>query len=186
MLTLTYPDAGFATPLTYSPPFLPPSLPSSLQCRSRRFHTLVTAAKRTDAENEARFAATKLLYTEEDYNSQQQSVQRAQWATAVRAATGDRHHLFWEPQLDPPALLAHVCVVLVSPRRPVSVGTVSRACSCFECEDIRIVQPRCDHITRQSKSASKGAQYIMHRATNWDSLALATADCDLRIAFTRV
>ncbi|KAJ9523493.1 hypothetical protein QJQ45_007209 [Haematococcus lacustris] len=121
MLALTYPDAVFATPLTYSPPFLPPSLPSSLQCRSRRFHTLVTAAKRTDAENEARFAATKLLYTEEDYNGQQQSVQRAQWATAVR----------------------------------------------------------------QSKSASKGAQYIMHRATNWDSLALATADCDLRIAFTR-
>jgi tRNA C32,U32 (ribose-2'-O)-methylase TrmJ len=38
--------------------------------------------------------------------------------------------------------------VLVSPKMPVSVGTVARACSCFECEDVRIVSPRCDHLQR--------------------------------------
>ncbi len=67
---------------------------------------------------------------------------------APRAVTGSRKHQFWEPELDPPGLLSGVSVVLLSPRRPSSVGTVSRACSCFEVDDVRIVQPRCDYITR--------------------------------------
>ena len=34
-----------------------------------------------------------------------------------------RKHQFWEPKLSPPPLLDGVVVVLVSPRRPVSLGT---------------------------------------------------------------
>jgi tRNA C32,U32 (ribose-2'-O)-methylase TrmJ len=70
----------------------------------------------------------------------------------------------WEPKLDPPALLEAISIILVSPRRPISVGNVARAAACFECEDMRIVQPRCGHLTRHAKSASKGAQYILHRS----------------------
>lgn len=91
----------------------------------------------------------------------------------------------WEPRLDPPALLRDVCVVLVSPKRPVSVGTVARACSCFEVEDLRVVQPRCDHLTRSSRNASKGAQYLLHRAAAHDSLAGALKDCTYSAAFAR-
>ena len=65
-----------------------------------------------------------------------------------RAVTGSRKHQFWEPVLDPPGLLSGITVVLVSPRRPSTVGAVSRACSCFEVDDVRIVQPRCNYITR--------------------------------------
>eukprot|EP00798_Chlamydomonas_sp_ICE-L_P015018 gene15018-21090_t len=98
-----------------------------------------------------------------------------------REVTGSRRNQFWEPELDPPALLRGITVVLISPRRPSSVGTVSRALSCFEVEDLRIVQPRVDtYITRESKSCSKGAQYILYGAETFDGLREATADCDLR------
>lgn len=66
----------------------------------------------------------------------------------ARSATGRKHHIIWQPELDPPPLLADVCVVLVGPKKPISCGTVARACSCFECEDVRVVTPRCDHNTR--------------------------------------
>ena len=59
-----------------------------------------------------------------------------------RRLTGKRKPKLWEPLLDPPPVLEHVSVILVSPRHPVSVGTVARACSSFECENLRIVDPR--------------------------------------------
>lgn len=76
-------------------------------------------------------------------------------------------------------------MVLVSPKRPVSVGTVARALSCFECEDLRLVAPRCDHLARGSRNASKGAQYILWRAAQHDSLTAALADVELSVGFTR-
>ncbi|MEW5315543.1 MAG: hypothetical protein WDW38_006964 [Sanguina aurantia] len=88
---------------------------------------------------------------------QRQSIERAEWAASVRIATGGKDHMMWEPQLDPPALLAQVTVVLVSPRRPVSVGTVARALSSFEVEDMRIVAPREDYVTNGSSSGSSSS-----------------------------
>ncbi|KAG2500207.1 hypothetical protein HYH03_001785 [Edaphochlamys debaryana] len=126
-------------------------------------------------------------YTEEQYTAQRQSEERAAWAASVRQVTGNRSQTQWDgSQLDPPALLSGVCVVIISPRKPVTVGTVARACGSFECEDLRIVMPRQQsYITRHAKSASKGAQYILYRAGHYDSIEQATADCDVRVAFTR-
>lgn len=87
--------------------------------------------------------------------------------------------------MDPPPLLADVAVVLVSPKRPISVGTVARALSCFECEDLRLVAPRCDHLARGSRNASKGAQYLLYQSMQAESLAEAIADADLSVGFTR-
>eukprot|EP00887_Chlorella_sp_A99_P002111 scaffold21.g2111.t1 len=112
-------------------------------------------------------------------------IQREEWVSAVRSLTGRQKHRFWEPQLDPPALLSQVSVVLVSPKRPVSVGTVARALSCFECEDLRIAGPRCDHLARASRNASKGAQYILWRSQQHDGLESALADAMVSVAFTR-
>jgi tRNA G18 (ribose-2'-O)-methylase SpoU len=53
-----------------------------------------------------------------------------------------------EPELDPPLLLENVAVVLVGPKKPVSCGTIARSCSCFEVNDLRVVQPRCPPNTR--------------------------------------
>lgn len=124
-------------------------------------------------------------YSEAEYLLQKQSEQRAEWAASVRAVTGSRRHQFWEPQLDPPALLEAVSIVLVSPRRPVSLGTVARSASCFEVSDLRVVKPRGEYVTRHSKSASKGAQYLLFKAANYESVAEATKDADLSVAFTR-
>ncbi|GLI59771.1 hypothetical protein VaNZ11_001734 [Volvox africanus] len=128
------------------------------------------------------------LYTEEQYQAQRQSEERARWAASVRTLTNHQSQISWsDSPLDPPALLGGVTVVIISPRKPVSVGTVARACGSFECEDLRIVMPRQEsYITRRhAKSASKGAQYILYRAGHYASIADATADCDIRIAFTR-
>ena len=65
-----------------------------------------------------------------------------------RAVTGSRKHQFWEPKLSPPPLLQDIVLVIVSPRRPVSLGTVSRAASCFEVSTVRVAQPRCNYVTR--------------------------------------
>jgi tRNA C32,U32 (ribose-2'-O)-methylase TrmJ len=63
--------------------------------------------------------------------------------------TARKHQSQWELQaLDPPALLAEVVVVLVGPKKPGSCGSVARSCSCFEVEQMRLVAPRCDHLSR--------------------------------------
>lgn len=43
----------------------------------------------------------------------------------------------------------------------------------------------CPAPLRHSKSASKGAQYILYRTTNYETVKQAVADCDVSIAFTR-
>lgn len=92
----------------------------------------------------------------------------------------------WQPVLsDPPPLLADVAVVLVSPKRPISVGTVARSLGSFECMDLRIVQPRCDHLARSGRNASKGSQFLLWQAQQHDSLAAALADAAVSVACTR-
>ncbi len=53
---------------------------------------------------------------------------------------GERQeHRLWAPDLDPPAALHWLSVVLVGVKRPYSAGSVARATNCFECEDLRLV-----------------------------------------------
>ncbi len=87
--------------------------------------------------------------------------------------------------LDPPPALSDVAVVLLNPKRPNSVGAVARAANSFECEDIRIVQPRCDHLARAARNGSKGAQYLLWRAQICSSLEEASVDGAVTVAFTR-
>jgi hypothetical protein len=91
---------------------------------------------------------TQEQFEEEQYEATQQGQRRKAWQTAVRSATGRRHQMIWEPELDYPLLLADVAVVLVGPKQPISCGTVSRSCSCFEVDDLRLVQPRCTYNTK--------------------------------------
>jgi tRNA C32,U32 (ribose-2'-O)-methylase TrmJ len=94
--------------------------------------------------------------------------------------------VMWQPSLSPPALLEHVTLVLVSPKRPITLGTVARAASAFEAESITIVEPRCeDYLTRSAKNASKGAQYIMWKAKHAATLGEALAGADYSVCFTR-
>lgn len=113
--------------------------------------------------------------------------ERDEWVSSVRNTTGRVKHRLWAPHLslDPPPLLVDVAVVLVSPKRPSSVGSVARALSCFECIDLRLVNPRCDHLARASRNGSKGAQYLLWRATKHESLQDAMKGASATVAFTR-
>lgn len=113
--------------------------------------------------------------------------QRHAWRTSVRDISGRTKHKFWQPILQPPALLSDVAVVLIAPKRPTSVGSVARVLSCFECEDLRIVKPQSmeHHISRSAKNSSKGAQYILWKASIFDSLDDALQDSYASIAFAR-
>lgn len=70
-------------------------------------------------------------------------------------------------------------------QKPISIGTVARSCSGFECLDLRIVQPRCDHLARSARNGSKGAQFLLWQAQQHDSLQSALADATLSVACTR-
>lgn len=106
-------------------------------------------------------------------------------ACCCREATGREKHHLWQPTLDPPLVLSNVAVVLVSPKRPTSVGSVARAMSCFECDDLRIVAPRCDPLARSARNSSKGAQYLLWRAQMCDTLDEALQGAAATVAFTR-
>ncbi|EFN54791.1 hypothetical protein CHLNCDRAFT_52745 [Chlorella variabilis] len=113
-------------------------------------------------------------------------LEKQQWQSGVRSLQGRRKHQFWEPvQLDPPPLLHDVCVVLVSPKRPISVGTVARSLSCFECLDLRIVEPCCDQLARSSRNGSKGAQFLLWQAQRHGTLESALAGVSFSVACTR-
>jgi tRNA G18 (ribose-2'-O)-methylase SpoU len=91
---------------------------------------------------------TQGAFQEVDYEATAQGRLRRAWAASVRQSTGRQCHEAWAPQLDPPLLLDAVSVVLVGVKQPVSCGTIARACSCFEVQDLRLVQPQCDHNSR--------------------------------------
>lgn len=116
----------------------------SLSTHRQRYATAITASPYYTTDT-----VTQEAFQEPEYESTQQGQRRKAWQEAVRSATGRKHHLVWEPDLDPPLLLSTVTVVLVGPKKPISCGTIARSCSCFEIEDLRIVQPRCQPNTRQ-------------------------------------
>lgn len=95
-----------------------------------------------------RDTVTQEAFQEQEYESTQQGQRRKAWQAAVQKATGRKHHLIWQPELDSPLLLAGVTVVLVGPKKPISCGTIARSLSSFECDDLRVVQPRCQPNTR--------------------------------------
>ena len=73
-------------------------------------------------------------------------------------------------------------VILVEPNGPLNVGSVARLCSNFEVDELRIVSPKCDVFSSESKKmALKGQKYLEH-CKNFDSLKDAIFDCDLVIA----
>ncbi|GBF88323.1 hypothetical protein Rsub_01035 [Raphidocelis subcapitata] len=140
-------------------------------------------------------AAGGAAFGERDYLATRQSRAREEWAASYRAAQarGDRSAGAGNPDapaaaagLDPPPRLGGVSVVLCSPLRPRTVGTVARLCSCFEAVDLRLVEPRCNHVSRPALSASKGAQFVVRAARVHGSLAEALASAGAAgVAFTR-
>jgi len=52
-------------------------------------------------------------------------------------------------------------VILVEPKGPLNVGSIARLCSNFDVEELRIVSPKCDIFSLESKKmALKGQNYL--------------------------
>lgn len=66
-----------------------------------------------------------------------------------------------------------------------NVGAVARACNCFECEAIRVVDPECSLTARSALNAAMGGQRLLWQAERFDSVAEAVKDSAYSIAFAR-
>jgi len=54
-------------------------------------------------------------------------------------------------------------VILVEPNGPLNVGSVARLCSNFEVDELRIVSPKCDIFSLESrKMALKGQKFLKY------------------------
>ena len=73
-------------------------------------------------------------------------------------------------------------IVLVEPNGAINVGSVARLCSNFEVDELRIVSPKCDIFSLESKKmALKGKSYI-DNCKKFNSVEQAIFDCDLVLA----
>ena len=73
-------------------------------------------------------------------------------------------------------------VVLVEPSGPINVGSIARLCSNFNVDQLRIVSPKCDIYSLETKKmALKGINFIRN-CNIYESLIDSISDCDLVLA----
>ena len=73
-------------------------------------------------------------------------------------------------------------IILVEPSGPLNVGSIARLCSNFNVDQLRIVSPKCDIYSLETKKmALKGIKYIKE-CTIYESLLDSISDCDLVLA----
>ena len=73
-------------------------------------------------------------------------------------------------------------VILVEPNGPLNVGSIARLCSNFEVEELRIVSPKCDIFSLESKKMALKGQKFLNDCRVFDNLDDAIFDCDLVLA----
>ena len=73
-------------------------------------------------------------------------------------------------------------IILVEPSGPLNVGSIARLCSNFKVDELRIVSPKCDIYSLETKKmALKGIKYIKE-SNVYESLIGSISDCDLVLA----
>ncbi len=73
-------------------------------------------------------------------------------------------------------------VILVEPNGPLNVGSVARLCSNFEVDELRIVSPKCDIFSLDSKKMALKGQKFLDNCKIFYNLEKAIFDCDLVLA----
>jgi tRNA/rRNA methyltransferase len=76
-------------------------------------------------------------------------------------------------------------IILVEPKQPGNIGSVCRAMANFGTDDLRLVNPACDHLAEEAVRLSVFAEPLLDRAVIYPTLAAAIADCHYTIAATR-
>ena len=76
----------------------------------------------------------------------------------------------------------NLIVILVEPNGPLNVGSIARLCSNFDVKELRIVSPKCDIFSLETKKmALKGKNYI-DNCKEFTSIEKSVSDCDLVLA----
>ena len=91
------------------------------------------------------------------------------------------------PESEPAALpttAARLAVVLVSPKTPGNIGAAARAMLNMGASDLRLVAPRCDHLTGEAVAFAVHAEGVLRAARLYATLSDALADRDLSVGTT--
>lgn len=81
--------------------------------------------------------------------------------------------------------LENICVVLVEPRGPRNIGSVCRAMKNFGLRDLRLVNPKTDHLVHEARQMAVKATDLLENAKNFNTLQDALHDCMTAFGTTR-
>ena len=73
-------------------------------------------------------------------------------------------------------------VVVVEPNGALNVGSIARLCANFEVNELRIVSPRCNIFSLESKKMALKGQIYLDNCKIFNNLESAIFDCDLVLA----
>ena len=76
----------------------------------------------------------------------------------------------------------NVVVVLVEPAGPLNIGSVARLCANFNVDELRLVAPRCDHLSEPSLQMAVHGRTMLHTAKLYPNLLSAIGDCRRSVA----
>jgi len=76
-------------------------------------------------------------------------------------------------------------IILVEPVHPGNVGSVCRAMANFGADELRLVNPACNHLDKEAVKMAVFAKHLLGRVVVYSDLASAVADCNYSIAATR-
>lgn len=82
-------------------------------------------------------------------------------------------------------ILLNLTIILVEPQGDLNIGSVCRSMMNFGCDDLRLVNPRTDHLTENSRRMAVKATSILENARIFPDLASAVADRQLVFGTTR-
>lgn len=80
--------------------------------------------------------------------------------------------------------LAPLVLVLVEPAGPLNVGSVARLAANFGVQELRLVEPRCNHLGEEALRMAVHGRPVLERARLFASLSAAIADCRRVVAST--
>ena len=78
-----------------------------------------------------------------------------------------------------------LAVVLVEPQGALNIGSVSRAMLNFGFNDLRLVNPQVDHLSREARLMAVKAVSVLENASVFKCLEDALSDCSLSFGTTR-
>ena len=70
----------------------------------------------------------------------------------------------------------------MEPAGPLNIGSVARLCANFAVSQLRLVNPRCDHLSEEAMRMAVHGQSMLRTASIHDSLLHALRDCRRAVA----